>query len=128
MEKICERGHEKLVQSSGYRKVPGDQCEGGYSPGDPTKIKDLAANCSFQDRFNILPKPSVDKSVEDSSMNNAIIALIAVVCYRLPIVIAVVCLAIIMILLFVRKLYQIRAGWLVVNVKQWTKKGELYHS
>ncbi|XP_015207831.2 sortilin [Lepisosteus oculatus] len=40
---LCLNGQEELLQTSGYRKVPGDKCEGGFTP--QRKEKNINKQC-----------------------------------------------------------------------------------
>ncbi|XP_056116948.1 sortilin 1b [Rhinichthys klamathensis goyatoka] len=40
---ICIHGREEQLQTSGYRKIPGDKCEGGKQPG--RKVIDMSKRC-----------------------------------------------------------------------------------
>ncbi|XP_071817588.1 sortilin-like isoform X2 [Apostichopus japonicus] len=48
--KVCEAGELSLISTSGYRKVPGDKCEGGFSP--KRSMKDLQAKCNSDSIVN----------------------------------------------------------------------------
>jgi len=42
---ICQRGHKEQIVTVGYRKIPGDRCEGGFHPAGE-KVIDLHESCS----------------------------------------------------------------------------------
>ncbi|KAI4826839.1 hypothetical protein KUCAC02_030270 [Chaenocephalus aceratus] len=66
---FCLNGTTEQLQTSGYRKVPGDQCEGGFQPD--RKETDLGRMCTS----NVLSPNSL---TEDSSPNTAVIVMVVI--------------------------------------------------
>ncbi|KAK7135828.1 hypothetical protein R3I94_014487 [Phoxinus phoxinus] len=66
---ICIHGREEQLQTSGYRKIPGDKCEGGQQPG--RKVINLSQRCVS----NLLTDPQLltDKSTSHTAPIVAIV-------------------------------------------------------
>ncbi|KAG7494011.1 sortilin-like [Solea senegalensis] len=67
---FCLNGTTEQLQTSGYRKIPGDQCEGGFQPD--RKETDLRRMCTS----NLLHPYSL---TETSSPNAAVIVMVVIV-------------------------------------------------
>ncbi|KAM9860209.1 sortilin-like [Aulostomus maculatus] len=65
---FCLNGTTEELQTRGYRKIPGDQCEGGFQP--KRKETDLGRRCTS----SIQP----DSLTETGSPNTAIIAMVVI--------------------------------------------------
>ncbi|GAA6215882.1 sortilin-like [Lates japonicus] len=66
---FCLNGTTEQLQTSGYRKIPGDQCEGGFQP--ERKETDLGRMCTS----NALYPNSL---TETSSLNAAVIVMVVI--------------------------------------------------
>uniref|UniRef100_A0A3Q1GN19 Sortilin 1a n=1 Tax=Acanthochromis polyacanthus TaxID=80966 RepID=A0A3Q1GN19_9TELE len=66
---FCLNGTTEQLQTSGYRKIPGDQCEGGFQPD--RKETDLRRMCTS----NALHPYSLS---ENSSANTAVIVMVVI--------------------------------------------------
>uniref|UniRef100_A0A8C9YFC6 Sortilin 1a n=1 Tax=Sander lucioperca TaxID=283035 RepID=A0A8C9YFC6_SANLU len=66
---FCLNGTTEQLQTSGYRKIPGDQCEGGFQPD--RKETDLRRMCTS----NALHPNSL---TENSSPNTAVIVMVVI--------------------------------------------------
>ncbi|XP_041639920.1 sortilin-like [Cheilinus undulatus] len=66
---FCLNGTTEELQTSGYRKIPGDQCEGGFQPD--RKETDLRRLCTS----NALSRNS---PTESSSANTAIVVIVVI--------------------------------------------------
>ncbi|TMS19120.1 Sortilin [Larimichthys crocea] len=66
---FCLNGTTEQLQTSGYRKIPGDQCEGGFQPD--RKETDLRRMCTS----NALHPNSL---TESSSPNTAVIVMVVI--------------------------------------------------
>uniref|UniRef100_A0A673N3K9 Sortilin-like n=1 Tax=Sinocyclocheilus rhinocerous TaxID=307959 RepID=A0A673N3K9_9TELE len=65
---ICIHGKKELLQTNGYRKIPGDKCEGGKEP--ERRVIDLSKRCVS----NLLePQLLTDKSTSHSAPITAIV-------------------------------------------------------
>uniref|UniRef100_A0A8C9YHB4 Sortilin 1a n=1 Tax=Sander lucioperca TaxID=283035 RepID=A0A8C9YHB4_SANLU len=69
---FCLNGTTEQLQTSGYRKIPGDQCEGGFQPD--RKETDLRRMCTS----NALHPNSLVSSTENSSPNTAVIVMVVI--------------------------------------------------
>uniref|UniRef100_A0AAQ4NNY0 VPS10 domain-containing protein n=1 Tax=Gasterosteus aculeatus aculeatus TaxID=481459 RepID=A0AAQ4NNY0_GASAC len=69
---FCLNGTTEQLQTSGYRKIPGDQCEGGFQP--ERKETDLRKMCTS----NALYPNSLVSSTENSSLNTAVIVMVVI--------------------------------------------------
>ncbi|KAK5872729.1 hypothetical protein PBY51_013403 [Eleginops maclovinus] len=67
---FCLNGTTEQLQTSGYRKIPGDRCEGGFQP--KRKETDLGRMCTS----NALSPNSL---TEESSPNTAVIVMVVIV-------------------------------------------------
>ncbi|KAM9759694.1 sortilin-like [Menidia menidia] len=66
---FCLNGTTELLQTSGYRKIPGNQCEGGFQPA--RKETDLKKLCTS----NALHRNSL---TENGSPNTAVIVMVVI--------------------------------------------------
>ncbi|XP_014670046.1 PREDICTED: sortilin-like [Priapulus caudatus] len=82
----------------GYRKIAGDRCEGGWQP--KSLFVDLNKTCNDEEKFVAAPSNHVATN-DSSAMNDAIVAMIVIV---------VVCLSLCMVIVFIKKLQQIKSS------------------
>ncbi|XP_026163747.1 sortilin-like [Mastacembelus armatus] len=66
---FCLNGTIEQLQTSGYRKIPGDQCEGGFQPD--RKETNLRRMCNIN-------TPSQNPLTETSSLNAAVVAMVVI--------------------------------------------------
>ncbi|XP_045884987.1 sortilin-like isoform X1 [Micropterus dolomieu] len=66
---FCLNGTTEQLQTSGYRKIPGDQCEGGFQPD--RKEKDLRQMCTSSALYP-------NSLTESSSPNTAVIVMVVI--------------------------------------------------
>uniref|UniRef100_A0A7N8X920 Sortilin-like n=1 Tax=Mastacembelus armatus TaxID=205130 RepID=A0A7N8X920_9TELE len=73
---FCLNGTIEQLQTSGYRKIPGDQCEGGFQPD--RKETNLRRMCNINTPSQNPLVSSFNSTTETSSLNAAVVAMVVI--------------------------------------------------
>lgn len=82
---ICLRGHEEQIITEGYRKIPGDLCQGGFSPTG--RQIDMSIQCSENSKELVIEEVSFQET--KSKSNGSVIAAVLIIVVLLVVVMAV---------------------------------------
>ncbi|KAL3853614.1 hypothetical protein ACJMK2_017146 [Sinanodonta woodiana] len=85
---ICLRGHEEKIVTSGYRKIPGDTCAGGFVPNGGQFI-DLKKRCSDEVKADVIKDETAPYQPDKGEVHKTAVIVLAVIVLFVVILVAI---------------------------------------